>query len=160
MAIRDWGTIELSTPALPARKPGRLPLGLIRSSERIEPAVLVTPLARGAAWGLEAPHIRLSRLAFALSADSRLVIVGEPLPPLAGIRFYVQDSVACPCGYRFDLPVPSAALRNAFELQEGDLALVSHGGVWERISAGQFVRATRSALRQSLAAIEVSRAIP
>jgi len=142
----------LPRAALAGRLTGAVQLRLARS-DRPRPAnVLVLPLAAWAAWAVGAPQVRLRPLSFAGSADGRVVVRGSPLPPLPGTPYAERDGVAAPAGYEWAPAVDPATVRAVLGTAENDLALLTTDNTWERITADQFVAATRSAVRATAAA--------
>jgi hypothetical protein len=131
-------------------RPVAVALQLVRSSE-FEPStsLLVSSLAIWVAWCASAPLVRLERLAFAASADGRVYVRGEPLPPLPGAHFVERDGIALPAGWKLDPAHDRAGLARGLGLAPGDVGLIAHTR-WERIGAADFVRASRSAARATL----------
>lgn len=146
-AIREWFPIELPVARLVGRGPRRISVSLVPSS-RFQPAsLLVTRAADWISFATTAARLRLDRLTFAASEDGRIVIRGEPLPPLRGQRFCEDSRIAVPCGWEWPAGMDSATIRQALGLDSSELALFSSAGTWERIAGDEFVRATRSAAR-------------
>lgn len=147
--LKDWIEVELPAAAFAAGDPVRTPLQWVRVPGAGDANVLLATLADWATYGDTAPQIRLKPLRFAVAADGRVVVQGHPLPPLPGERYYERAGVAVPCGWGWSPAVEPELFRDTWKLQPQDLALVSADGSWERIRADQFVRATRSAIRES-----------
>jgi hypothetical protein len=135
----------------------RIPIKLERTAIAAEADCVVTTGERWLAWGQSAPQVRLERLIFAASSDGRILVRGNPPPPLAGARYYERAGLAVPCGWGWPDWLDAGLVREALDLPEEDLALFSCDGTgewtgewtWEWIPADQFVRATRSAVRLS-----------
>jgi MoxR-vWA-beta-propeller ternary system domain bpX2 len=68
---------------------------------------------------------------------------------VAGRFFVEQEGVAVPAGWRWEPAVDAAVLRRLCNLGPGDLALLDQDGTFDLVPAGQFVRASRSAVRLS-----------
>lgn len=147
--LKDWGQIELPAAAFAARIDARIPLKLVRTTGASQANVLATTLAEWAAYGGTAPQVRLRRWRFAVSAEGAVIVHGNPLPPLPGVSYVEQSSVAVPCGWGWSPAVEAELLRNAWNLAPDDLALVAADGTWEHLRGDQFVHATRSAIRDS-----------
>jgi hypothetical protein len=137
----------LAAPALAGRLSEKCPLRLVRSSNVESPNVLQTTLDQFAQYAVRAPHVRLQKCVFAACADGRVVVRGDPLPPLDGQLFVDRCGVAVPAGWRVEPALDSAVLADAFGLEAGDLCLLVDGDRVERIVADEFVRVTRSAVR-------------
>jgi hypothetical protein len=151
-SLPEWLAVTLDGAGLAGRVEARVPIRLERSGAVLEENVLLTSLAGWVSYGEEAPQVRLERWAFAVSDDGRAVVRGQPLPPLPGERFVEQEGVAVPAGWAWDPPVEAAVLRAVLGLEAGDLALLHPDGTWDRVAAGNFTRASRSAIRQSAGA--------
>lgn len=136
--------------AAEAARPGELTqrvMARLEPSDAERPAgVLRVPLAAFTAWAAEAPAARLRPLAFAASAGEALVR-GNPLPPLPGALYAEREGIAVPCGWALAPAAGDRAWRERLGLSEGDLALFSPGGSFERIPAAAWARASRSAAR-------------
>lgn len=149
--LNTWAQVELPTAAFAAMSSPQAPLQLVRSAGEIEANVLLTTLADWTAYGDTAPQIRLERLRFAVSAEGKVIVHGQPLPPLPGERYCEQAGVAVPCGRSWSPAVEPELLRDAWKLESQDLAFVSTDGTWDHLRGDQFVRATRSAIRETAA---------
>jgi len=136
------------TPLRPAA------IELIRTAEVRPPNLLLVDAAAWTRYGETAPQVRLARWTFAAGAESRVLIRGLPLPPLPGRPFTEEDGIALPAGWGLARAVSPAVLREVLRIGSGDLALMAPDGRWEHLVAGDFVPASRGALR-SLAAGEV-----
>jgi hypothetical protein len=145
--LADWLRVEL--PPATTRFPGRLspaPLSLVRSGEELPSTLLVTTFSLWSDYAASAPQWRLERLVFAVDSLRRVVIRGAPLPPLPGERRVEQDGCSTPVGWTWNPPVQAAVLRESFALQRQDLLLLEHDS-WQVVQEGDWVRATRSAVR-------------
>jgi hypothetical protein len=155
----DWRPLgdvirpTLPTPALAGRAASKCPLRLVRSAAERTPNVLLVAFDALAGWALHAPEVRLHACRFAVRADGLAVVHGEPLPPLAGRLFVKQHGVAAPAGWTWLPAIPAAVVAESLSLAEGDLVLLHADAPQERIAADQFVRATRSAVRNTREAI-------
>ena len=152
-SLGDWSAIALPVAALPGQFSRRVALRLVRGGREQQPAALLADWNDWLAYATTAPEVRLRSLAFALSAlhesRQRAFIVGTPLPPLAGQAYTLDDGIAVPCGWSLFPAVGSAAIRKLLALSEGDVAMFATDGSFERMAEEHFVRATRSAVRES-----------
>lgn len=149
-AIGSWFPVELPVARLAGSGPRRIPATLVPSSRFEPPNLLIVRAAEWARYATIAPKLRLDRLLFAASRDGRALIIGEPLPPLSGMRYRETARVAIPCGWAWPAGIDAATIRLALGLETSELALFSSAGSWERIAGDDFVRATRSAARSLL----------
>jgi hypothetical protein len=137
----------LAAPALAGRLSEKCPLRLVRSSNIETPNVLRTTLEPLARYAAHAPQVRLQKCVFSACADGRIVVRGEPLPPLDGQLFFERCGVAAPAGWRVEPALDAEVMAGAFGLAAGDLCLLIDADRVERIGADEFVRVTRSAVR-------------
>jgi hypothetical protein len=147
VAIKSWAALELPVATLAAQCGQCIAIRLEPVSASDEPDLLVGTLADWSEYATRAPQVRLERLTFAASADSRAIVRGRPLPPLPGTRYYERAGVAVPCGWGWPSWLTAELVRAALDIETGAVALFSPAGTWEEIPADQFVRATRSAVR-------------
>jgi hypothetical protein len=146
-ALPEWLRPELPSAAMPRGVPRRVPLKLVRSAEEQPATIVIVSLQAWYEYATHCPHVRLDRWQFAASAEGRVLVRGLPLPPLPGEQYVVSESIALPAGWRLDPPIDAAALRPLLQLNEHDLALMQLDGTWQRLTANDFVRASRSAVR-------------
>lgn len=171
--IANWSAITLPVAAMPASVSKRVRLRMIRGGTAKLAAALLVDWQDWLKYAIGAPEVRLRPLVFALSAphetvsgmdmgaaqrsedglpsryDQRAFIVGSPLPPLAGYPYTLDDGLAVPCGWTFSPAVGSAVVRKLIALPADDMALFDIDGSFERIVGEHFVRASRSAARES-----------
>lgn len=145
--LSDWLTVELPASRLAARSDAQAALKFVRSTEVREAGLLLTTWGAWHNYGINAPQSRLDRWTFAVSDDRRTIVRGAPIPPLPGEPYVESAGIAVPCGWRCDPPIDAATAREVLGLDASSLALFHTDGSWERVAAGDFVRATRSALR-------------
>lgn len=133
----------------PAADIERVPLSLTRSSRMLPASVLITSRDVWKCYGVSAPAIRLRKWTFAVSADERVIIRGEPIPPLPGQQLCETDGVAIPAGWECSPALEGATLSSVLEADSGGLVLLSTDGTMETVPQSAFVDATRSAVRSS-----------
>lgn len=148
-AIRNRLAVELPPSTFAGRCDTPLELRLVRSTDFLEPGLLLAHWDEWCAYGVEAPQVRLDRWTFAVCADGRTLIRGVPLPPISGETYVESSGIAVPSGWRWEPSVDAETLRLVFRLSANDVALCHLDGTWERITAGDFAKATRSAIRKS-----------
>lgn len=147
--LAQWMTPRVQAAALPGDLPDRVALRLAPGGRQAEPNVLITTWDVWGVYAESAPAIRLAPLRFA-GDGTRVLIRGTPLPPLPGQPHVETAGIAVPCGWTWEPAVETTVLRSLLGLGDGDLALLSRDGEYERIPAEAFVRAERSAVRLSL----------
>jgi hypothetical protein len=149
--LSSWLVPAPQPAALAGELPSSVDLRLVRTDRERPATVLMTTLADWVVYATTAPAVRLRPLRFAAAADGRALVRGTPLPPIQGRRYAEAAGVALPLGYEWAPPVEPAVVRKLLGLEEADLALFDEDGSYERIDAGQFARATRSAARATVA---------
>lgn len=145
-SLRNWLELSLCERRFAAPNNSRIALSLTRSSVPKEPSLMRVSLEHFSNYALTAPRIRLEQLQFAASAR-RAVVLGKPLPPLRGEYFYLSNGVAAPVGYRWEPALDAAVLRDFFQLEEGDIAMLLPEDGCTVIKNSQIIGATRSAVR-------------
>jgi hypothetical protein len=151
VAVSAWATLSPQAAALPAKLEARVALRVVRSNEPAAANVLIASRAAFVAWAVDAPAVRLRPLSFAASRDGRVLVRGEPLPPIPGKRFVERDGVATPAGFVLWPALDAPAVQALLGIAAGDVALFDEEASWEQISAGDFVAATRTAVRATVA---------
>lgn len=149
LPIKQFIPIELPGSALPAHLTQQYALQLFPSTEYHPGAALKVKLEDWQLYAETAPEIRLSALHFALSAAGDVLVMGEPLPPLPGVEYWLRDSILLPAAYDVEWPL-LAALFNQRENGMGTCFLLfEKDGNWQKIEKRCFVPATRGGIRQS-----------
>jgi hypothetical protein len=143
--IREWPLVQLT---------------LVRDEHVRRATALLCSLCLLEPWTSNATSRQLEGLQAAWNG-SRILVVGESLPPLTGegVVRYTGRSVLVPLGYRLDPPLfaEGPALREALRLQDDDFARLELPGeqglvldVLPRSALGPLTRAgVRLALRES-----------
>ncbi len=151
----EWRPLsELLVPrpqaaALAAPSPVPVALRMVAAAAEQPAAALLLGFEVWLDWCDRAPELRLSRLQFAAAADGRVIVRGQPLPPLPGTRLTEVEGLLLPAGLRWTPAVDAAVLRELLALGDDELALLTVAASFERLTQQDFVRATRSAVRAS-----------
>lgn len=115
-------------------------------SDHPRPAnALLTSLSGFATWADDAPDFRFRPLRYAVSGD-RVLVIGEPVPSIDGLRLYEADGLCIPCGFDLEPPVDAASVRTILALAAGDLALFESDR-WHLIPGDALVPVSRSSVR-------------
>lgn len=149
--VAAWAVPGPQPAARAAALTQRVNVRIVRAAEEAPANLLRLPMEVFAAWAEGASTARLRPLAFAVSGSGEALVRGVPPPSLPGRRYAEREGIALPCGWTWEPAVPPAVLRARVELAAGDLALFEEDGGWEKVPAAAFVRATRSAVRGSVA---------
>ena len=149
LPMKQFIPIELPGAAWPAQLKQQYVLKLSPSVEYHPGAALKVKLTDWQAYAETAPEIRLSALRFALSAAGDVLVMGEPLPPMPGVEYWLRDSILLPAAYDLEWPL-LAELFNQRENSKGDCFLLfEKDGNWQKIEKRCFTQASRSGIRQS-----------
>lgn len=146
-AIPAFVPLTLPTAALPAQGAPRYRVRLAPSSRAEAGAALLTTLAAWHAYADTAPEIRLTRLRFAVAADRRVLLLGTPLPPVAGQEHWLRAGLLLPAGFDFEAPLLAPLLAQQLNPARDATLLFAADGSWERILNENIVPVTRSAVR-------------
>lgn len=150
-----WHPLPSSLPpslppaALPAQLPQPQAIRMVCSAVEQPPAALVSDLESWQTFAEQAAAIRLRHLQFAVAADSRVLIVGEPLPPLPGTTCWRTGRLLLPAGWDLQYPAMAPVLPDLLGLGRQDLALFHHDASWEAIDRDNLITATRAGIRLS-----------
>ncbi len=147
--------------SIPSAQSSTTPVGfepcaitLVREGTVRTPNLLLTSLENWARYACTAPLLRLQRWTFAANNRGRALILGMPLPSLAGELFVEQEGIALPAGWTWSPAIDVPLLRELLQASEGDLLLLGReptGSVsYQLIPDTAFVRATRSAVRRTV----------
>ena len=149
LPMKQFILVELPGAALPAQLTQDYALQLLPSSEYHSGAALKVKLADWQAYAETAPEIRLAALHFALSATGDVLVMGEPLPPLPGVEYWLRGSILLTAAYDLEWPL-LADLFNQRENSKGSyFMLFEKDGSWQKIEKRCFVPASRAGIRQS-----------
>jgi hypothetical protein len=157
----DWqpltSQIELEMPiaGLTGSLESSPPLTLTRGASRYvgparEPELLRCSLDDWSKYASTAPLVRLQPLTFACDDQRRVLVKGNPLPPVQGELFALSCGVATPLGWCWEPAVSPKTLRASFPSPADTMILWNSDGRWNQISSSQFVVASRSAVRLTL----------
>ncbi|MGI4867421.1 MAG: hypothetical protein ACRYFZ_26110 [Janthinobacterium lividum] len=149
--IREFLPLEIPTAALPAQAAPAYRVQLVPSARAAGGAALLTTLAAWLAYAETAPEIRLRGLRFAVSAEARVLLLGTPLPPLAGQEHWLTEGLLLPAGFDFEAPFLAPLLARQLNAAGEDLVLFAADGSWERVPQAHLLPVTRGAVRRTAA---------
>lgn len=141
-----------------------------------EASVLITSWRQFERWASDAPEIRLDVCRFAVCDEDNesgedgpeVCVVGKPLPPLPGHRFWLAGHIACPLGFHWSPAVDVETLTEVLSRslpqrdsdmidatvaslpvkpKAGDLWIWQQNGHLEVLHAASFVPALRTHVR-------------
>lgn len=139
--------VALPVSAMPGKTEERIRIRLIPSDEAKAGAVLLTTLAHWKAYAETASAARLSRLQFAVSETNKVLVRGQPLPPLPGSEYWLEQDSLLPAGYRFEISLAAGFVSEEYNKTGDSLLLFDTDGSCQKIAKSCFVPAKRSAVR-------------
>ncbi len=156
MAIPDlvWRRIGAATniilpvPRVAARidPSWRVPMSLSRSANERPAGAILATIDDASDWVQSAPLVRLKPLRWVSRANDCL-IVGEPLPPIAGRYFTVVDRVLAPVGFAWRPAVSPTQLRRVFVVGDDQWLLWESDDQWGTIEDDYFAALSRASVR-------------
>jgi hypothetical protein len=149
--IRVFLPLEIPTAALPAQAASAYQVKLVPSARATRGAALLTTLDAWLAYAEIAPEIRLQGLRFAVSSEARVLLLGTPLPPIAGQEQWLMEDILLPAGFDFEAPFLATLVARQLNATGADLLLFAANGSWERVPQAHLVPATRGAVRRTAA---------
>jgi len=120
---------------------------LENAKEFQEPIAMVTTLQSFIEWVEMASVFRLSLLKYAVSAEEKVFVLGDPLPPISGSTYYRLDRMLLPIGKTISQNVHSDFIYAALDLSEGQIAIFN-GTEFEIIDDQYLIPVTRSGVRK------------
>lgn len=148
LSLQEWLKVRLTATNWPGRPENRIRLELVDSASITPSSAVLTSIEFLAAWIDESAAFRFQNLTFAMNTESRVLVVGSPLPSLRGIRFQLHDRIAIPAGRHWSPAIDTASVRRIFGDPDGTI-LWSETDTWEIIPATAFAAVTRAAVRAS-----------
>jgi len=112
VAFSSIAELRPQPAALPAKSSLRVPIQIVRASQQEHPSAMQVSIHAWAEYAITAPLVRLNPLRFAVREDGQTLILGSPVPPLAGSYFTDRNGLLFPCGHTWAPPVGS---RNSAE---------------------------------------------
>lgn len=150
--LKSWLQVAFPPAASLALEPARVALELVRSASEHESALLLTGLKEWSQYAATAAKVRLEPLRFAVDHSGRVLVQGNPLPPIPGKRFVIYGRIAVPAGFTWVPALSPAVLLRVFGGAESSLVLWEEQGTITRLSAEQFIPATRAAVKATQSA--------
>lgn len=138
--------VEFPLPGLGGMLPAREPVKVVASTSMQEAQALLLSLSALIDWAEQTPDFRWQGLSFAASAEGRAIVIGHPLPPLLGIACWLSEPLILPCGFQVE---PAIAAPLLFPDRDKNDFFLFDQGRWHRLSAVQFQKLSRSALRRT-----------
>lgn len=146
--VREHFRLQAPSPAMPGAQPDRIDLELVDCGQESPVAALRCAWGAWLAWAATAPRHRLDRLRFARAGREALVL-GDPLPPLPGVRLWRCGPCLLPAGRGFALVAEPGLLARVFGVSTGDLVVVDQDGTWSVVPAAAVAPAQRNLVRST-----------
>lgn len=157
------GPWQLLVAWMPVPRPASIPGGVAPPPVDVKPvrltreerpvALLLLTRAVWEAWAITAPEVRLAPLQFALASDGRVCVRGQPLPPLLGEAWSLEENIALPAGFGLPSFCTAAWLSERLDVPENGIALWHEDGGAEVLPGTAFLPATRANVRASAQAL-------
>lgn len=175
----DWQSItSFITLSLPSGRYAqyrlhRIPLQLRRVAQQSEANVLITQWSAFQSWAETAPQVRLSACLYAVAKsagssveDQATLVIGNPLPPILGERFYLRGRIAIPLGYRWEPAVEDQTVEQLIRRvvsipdehwDEVGICVWRLSGTFEIVGKKELTMALRQHVRTTSKMISISR---
>lgn len=149
--LKEAVRATLPVAALSGENMQRIPLVLVRDAEERPALALMLSLDAWLEFAAGASLARLALLRFAAMENREVLVLGSPLPGMPGLRYAGNEAILVPCGFTWSPKVEPGVLRQLFELQPDDWVILHEDHTHQVIRAEQFVPASRSAARRTVA---------
>jgi hypothetical protein len=154
LPVAAFINIEIPVAALPGHLDQPAIISIISSAKNKKGAALLTTLQQWKAYASNAPAIRLAPLQFAVSQNSDVLIIGNPLPAIPGKELWMIDNILIPNGYDFEIPMAISFINEKLNATKDAVLLFDTDGTYEKIDLAFFAKAKRSATRLTQVIIE------
>jgi hypothetical protein len=147
LPVSEFITVESPVAAFPGKTSDKINIKLATCGKERVGKALLTSLANWKRYAETAPESRLQALAFAVSENSEVLIMGYPLAPLPGKEYWDAGDILIPAGYDFELSMMPAFISKRLNESKHAVIVFDTAGRWHRIGKECFVPAKRSAIR-------------
>jgi hypothetical protein len=145
--IADFLSIEIPASAFPAEVNQQCQMAIIPSDIPRKGEALLVDWAAWAAYAEAAPSIRLSKLRFAASSQGKALILGDPLPPIPGEEYWLEQRVLMPSGFDFSLPIARYLLPARLDPSGDSLLLFYKNSEYDLVHYSYIQSAKRISIR-------------
>ena len=147
-SIIDYLKVEPPTSAMKSAEPQLIQLSLSGHDSDETINGLQTDLQHWLEFANTCPKHRLSNLRYACSEQQKVLILGQPLPPLPGSTFWRAGKMLIPSGYRFEPTIGLMEVENMLKLNQ-EIAVFNANMSYEVIPLAAFEGASRSSIRRT-----------
>jgi len=147
LPLNELIKVDSPVAALPGKTSERVAIKLIVSDQEKKGEALITTLDIWKAYAETAPAVRLQAIQFAVSENGEVLIIGNPLPPLPGKEYWIDQGVLLPCGFEFEIPLAATFVNSRMNENNYAVIVFDTAGNWQQIDKAFFVQGKRSAVR-------------
>ncbi len=145
--IKELIKVETPIAAMPGNPNEKVEIKLKQSNLNKNGDALLATLAIWKEYSEIASAIRLEQLKFAVSEKNEVLIVGNPLPPIPGNEYWLENGILLPCGYNFEIPIVADLINKKLNDKNDSILLFNLNGTFQKIDRSFLVKARRSAIR-------------
>lgn len=149
LALPDFLPVYSPISAMPGTLPAKAAWKLSASDRIRKGDAIVTSLAAWQHYAATASSVRLDVLRFAVSAQREVLIMGEPLPPIPGIEYWLYQNILIPSGFDFENDLVADILCRKAGNDHENFFLINENASLQKIPVSFFVAASRSAVRMT-----------
>ena len=149
LPISKFVEVEFPKAALAGKTNLTQAIKIIPSENTQEGNALLTNLSVWKKFANEAATIRLEKIKYAVSETSEVLILGTPLIPIPGKEFWIRNHILLPNGFDFEYPILAEVIQQQLNPKKDGILLFHKNGTWEKILNTDFVKGTRSAIRNT-----------
>lgn len=139
--------LEIPASAMPGKVGEGYQIQLVPSEEGHVGDALLTDWNTWKNYADGAPLVRLDQLQFAVAENKKVLVLGQPLPPIPGREYWVQHHNLLPCGFNFKIPLVAKLLMQRLNEYQDAFLLFDVSGSCQKIEVENIVQASRSAVR-------------
>ncbi len=153
LKVLDWITIdkfinlEFPSSLMAGRVKETHHVKLIKSDKVQTGNAMITDFEIWNNYAQNASEIRLNKLIFAVSKSNQVIIIGQPLPPIQGLEYWLNNDLLIPAGYDFEIPILANLIFEKLNIKNSSYILFDTNNQWQKIFKENFVNASRSAIR-------------
>lgn len=145
--LTSFLSVRLPVSALPVNEVAPVPIKIIQSEVHKPGSAILTQLSIWKTYAETAPAARLQLLRFAVSEKNEVLIIGNPLPPLPGTEYWIENGILIPAGYDFEIKLAATFINEQLNKNNENLVMMDSDGRYTVIAKSLFVPAKRSAVR-------------
>lgn len=149
MPISDFVEVEFPKAALAGKTNLTQTVKIIPSENTQNGSALLTNLSVWKKFADGTASVRLEKIKYAVSDTREVLILGTPLIPIPGKEFWKRNSIFLPNGFDFEFPILAEVIEQQLNPKKDGILLFHKNGEWEKIMNKDFVKGSRSAVRNT-----------